>query len=78
MVYIKCTWCKQLIDVSDTQTYLAREGSLVRIRCQEEDCRHTDWYSEAEFEGNVPLPGKPAPDPGQSKTQWYDLLTSGH
>jgi hypothetical protein len=76
MVYVTCTRCKQPIDVRDPQTYLAREGNLIRIRCREEDCRRTDWYSEAEFEGNPPLPSKPTPAPGQSKTQWYDLLTN--
>jgi hypothetical protein len=77
MMYVKCTRCKQPIDVGDPQIYLAREGNLVRIRCHEENCRGTDWYSEAEFEASPPAPGKPTPDPGQSKTQWYDLLTSG-
>jgi hypothetical protein len=77
MLHVRCTRCKQLIDVSDHQTYLARERKLVRIRCREENCRNDDWYSEAEFEGNPSLPSKPVSDPGQSKTQWYDFLTSG-
>jgi hypothetical protein len=77
MVNVKCTRCKQPIDVSDSQTYLAREGQLVRIRCLEENCRGTDWYSEAEFEGGTLPLAMPTPDSGQSKTKWYDILTSG-
>ena len=76
MVYVRCTRCAQMINVSDAQTYLAREGNLVRIRCGEEKCQNADWYSKSEFEGDPPLPGKLAADPGESKTQWYDLLTS--
>jgi hypothetical protein len=76
--YVPCTQCKQPIDVGDPGTYLARKGGLVRIRCREESCRNADWYSEAEFEATLPPPGRPVPDPGLSKTQWYDLLTSGY
>lgn len=76
MVYVQCTRCKQPIDVSDPQTYLAREGNLVRIRCREENCRGADWYSEAEFEGAAHQV-IPNANPGLSTTQWYDVLTSG-
>ena len=77
MVYVHCTRCRQIIDVSDPRTYLAREGNVVRIRCHEETCRNADWYSQTEFEGKPRLASEPTSDPGQSKTQWYDVLTSG-
>ncbi len=77
MVYVRCTRCARMIDVSDAKTYLEGEGTLVRIRCREEKCRKVDWYSKAEFGGTPPLPGNLRSDLGESKTQWYDLLTSG-
>ena len=74
MLQVPCTRCKQHIDVSNDQTYLARKGKLVRLRCGEENCRTDDWYSEAEFEGATP-PAEIAPP--QAKTHYYDILTSG-
>jgi len=35
-----------------------------------------DWYSEAEFEGAVPLPSTEMASP-QAEVHWYDILTSG-
>jgi hypothetical protein len=81
MIYVRCTRCKQPIDVGDPRTYLLRTGKLVRIRCREEICLQADWYSEAEFEGVGQPAGIPQTEllnPGlaPSKTYWYDLLTS--
>lgn len=75
-MYIHCTRCKEMIDVTDPETYLAREKNLVRIRCAAESCRHADWYSEAEFEGTNLAASIPGPVPEFSKTHWYDILTS--
>jgi hypothetical protein len=79
MIYVPCTRCNQPIDVSDPRTYLLRTGKLVRIRCREEGCLTADWYNEAEFEGQPERsPQTELPNPGltESKTHWYDLLTS--
>ncbi len=82
MIYVRCTRCNQRIDVRDPRTYLLRAGKLVRIRCQAERCLTTDWYNEAEFE-DVHQPEKsPQTELSnsglmESRTHWYDLLTSG-
>ena len=73
-MHVRCTQCKQPIDVSNQANYLAREGNLIRVRCLHETCRMEDWYSEAEFEGALP------PDeviPQRAQVHWYDILTSG-
>jgi hypothetical protein len=82
MIYVLCTCCNQPIDVSDPRTYLLRTGKLVRVRCRAEGCLTADWYNEAEFEGVQQLEGAPqtelvSPNLAESKTQWYDILTSG-
>lgn len=74
MLYVRCTRCKQPIDVGDHQTHLAREGKLIRLRCGDQSCRNDDWYSDAEFEGATAPAEISSP---QAETHYHDILTSG-
>jgi hypothetical protein len=47
--YATCSRCLKPIDTDDPGATLSRKGHLLRLRCQWQECGHTDWYSESEL-----------------------------